>query len=89
MCDFEDRDCYLDLFNQLFEVPPVIKTLSWVDYLSSFKCSKVKLGCTLELIRNLLQSELDLSNSLSDEVRDMDRPSSTLLPDWLLILCEP
>ena len=54
MCIFEYLDCGLDLLDQLGEIPPRVKTLSWVGDFSSLKCGQMLLLWKLELVSNLL-----------------------------------
>jgi hypothetical protein len=54
-----------------------------------FKCGQTLLSWSLKLICDLFLGKFDPSNSLGDEVGDVDHSSIPLLPDWLLILCEP
>src|SRR6266851_7115385 len=89
VCVLKDCKGVLSLFEQLREVPPCIEHFPWVYDLLSFNRGKMELLRELKLFFNLLIRELQSSYCLADEVRDMDRMSSTFLPDWLLILCEP
>src|SRR6266851_6844361 len=85
----EDRDCVLELFDQLGKVPPTVKPLSGVCNLPCLKRGEMEHVRKVELIFDLLLRKSDRPDHLANEIGHMDRSPGPLLPDGLLILREP
>jgi hypothetical protein len=73
--DFKDLDCDFELLDQLWEIPPCVKSLSRVDDPSSFERRKALLGWLIHLICDLIIGQFDLTDCFGNEVRNMDRTS--------------